>query len=177
LLRSRSGSPSCKSASTSRLARSHTGTAAASRVLPFPVSLIRRPRRSDGSMVTLTRPRRSSGLSAAVNVVRSTASSDATDPMPGGSGRLSDIIRENWPFVRPTGRNASSKRRASPRAARCTWRQRQQSRTRSVVSKGTIATLDMNLNMLISTVNCQAIQGNDQSQESSDVCQHYANAF
>ena len=45
--------------------------------------------------VTLTRPRRSSGLTAAVKVVRSMASSDATDPMPGGSGRFNDMSKEN----------------------------------------------------------------------------------
>ena len=28
------------------------------------------------------------------------ASSDATDAMPGGCGRFSDIMSENWPLVR-----------------------------------------------------------------------------
>jgi hypothetical protein len=82
----------------------------------------------------LIRPRRSRGLSAAVNVVRSIASSVATDAIPGGSGRFRDIMSENCPFVRPMGRSASSKRRARDLAARCTWRQRQDLRTRCVVS-------------------------------------------
>ncbi len=72
-----------------------------------------------GVAVILTRPRRCKGLRAAVRVVRSIASSDATDAMPGGSGRFRDIMSENWPFVRLTGRSASSKRRASALAARC----------------------------------------------------------
>ena len=59
--------------------------------------------------------------------------SDATAAMSGGSGRFRDIIRENCPFVSPTGRRASSKRRASALAARCTCRQRHASRTTSVV--------------------------------------------
>ena len=49
----------------------------------------------------------------------------ATEPMFGGSARLSEVSSENWPWVSPTGRNASSKRRASARAARCTCRHRQ----------------------------------------------------
>ena len=69
--------------------------------------------------MTLTSSRRCSGLSAAVSVVRSMDSSDATDPMLGGSGRFSAIIIENCPLVMPSGRSASSKRRASARAARC----------------------------------------------------------
>jgi hypothetical protein len=90
----------------------------------------------------LTNPRRSSGFNAAVSVVRSIASKDATGPMGGGSGRFRDIKSENCPFVSPNGRNTSSKRRANARAARCTWRQRQQSRTKSVVSYGSVFTLD-----------------------------------
>jgi hypothetical protein len=39
--------------------------------------------------------------------------------MVGGSGRFNDIISEYCPLVRPSGRSASSKRRASARAARC----------------------------------------------------------
>ena len=50
-------------------------------------------------------------------MVRSIASSAATLPIVGGSGRFSDINNENWPCVRPSGRNTSSKRRANPRAA------------------------------------------------------------
>jgi hypothetical protein len=75
-------------------------------------------RLSFSSTDTVTRPRRSSGFKLAVSVVRSMASNAATLPMPGGLGRLSDISRENWPFVRPKGRSASSKRRATARAAR-----------------------------------------------------------
>jgi hypothetical protein len=142
LLLRRSGSPSGRSVSTLTCASSQIGVALASRAVPFRVRLSLRPRRSDGSAVTLTRPRRSSGLSAAVKVVRSMASSEATGPMPGGSGRFNDISKENWPFVSPTGRNSSSKYLASARAALCTCRQRQQSRTRSVISKGTAGTLD-----------------------------------
>ena len=150
-LRSRSRSPILSDASRSRWVCSQTGIAEASRVLPAGVRLTRRPRRSAGSLATVTRPRRWSGLSAAVSVVRSMASRVATDASPAGSGRLSDIMRENWPLVRPMGRSASSKRRASARAARCTCRQRQQSRTRRVASKGTRVSLDINVTMLIST--------------------------
>jgi hypothetical protein len=71
------------------------------------------------------------------------ASSEATGPIGGGSGRLSDIISENCPFVSPTGLSASSKSRAKARAARCTCRQRQVSRTRSVVEKGITIEFDM----------------------------------
>jgi len=101
-----------------------------------------RLRRSEGSSETLTSPRRSNGLRAAVSVVRSIASRDATGPMDGGSGRFSEINNENWPFVSSNGRNASSKRRARRRAARWTCRQRQQSRTKSVVSYGSFLGLD-----------------------------------
>ena len=85
-----------------------------------------------GPRLTFTRPRRSSGLTLAVTVVRSMASRAETSLMLGGCGRLSDIRSENWPWVSASGRNASSKRRASARAARCTCRQRQVSRTRHV---------------------------------------------
>jgi ATP phosphoribosyltransferase len=61
----------------------------------------------------------------AVSVVRSMASSDATDPIEGGFGRFKDISRENWPLVKPTGLSTMSKRRASARAARCAARHRQ----------------------------------------------------
>jgi hypothetical protein len=96
------------------------GTARASNLRPFGVSVIRRTRRSAESAVMLSRARRRKGLRAAVNVVRSIASSDATAAIDGGSGRFKDIISENCPFVRPSGRNASSNRRASALAARCT---------------------------------------------------------
>ena len=134
LLRRRSGSPSGSRLSTSAWVRSQNGVARASRRRPAGVSVIRRPRLSSGSAVTTTRPRRSNGLSAAVSVVRSMASSDATDAIPAGFGRFSDIMSENCPLVRPSGRRTSSKRRASARAACWTWRQRHVSRTRSVVS-------------------------------------------
>ena len=94
-------------------------------------------------IVTFTKPRRASGLRLAVSVVRSMASNDATLPMLAGSGRLSDINRENWPLLNPSGRNASSNRRASARAARCVWRHRQVSRTCRVVSKGGPARVDI----------------------------------
>ena len=94
----------------------------------LPVRSTLRLLRSFASSFTSIMPRRSSGLSAAVSVVRSIASSAATDPIVGGSGRFSDIRSENWPLVRPSGRNASSKCRARARAARCVCRHRQWSR-------------------------------------------------
>lgn len=81
------------------------------------------------STATLMEPRRSSGLCAAVNVVRFMARKAATPPMVGGSGRLRAIIKENCPLVIPSDLNASSKRLASARSARCTCRHRQWSRT------------------------------------------------
>jgi hypothetical protein len=120
LFRRRSESPSLRSASTAVWVFVQTGTARASNPCPFAVSVIRRPRPSAGSAVTLTRRRRHKGFRAAVKVVRSMASSKATAAIPDGFGRFRDIISENWPFVRPIGRSASSKRRASALAARCT---------------------------------------------------------
>jgi hypothetical protein len=96
------------------------GTAWANNVIPFGVRAIKRLRRSAGSGVTFTNPRRCSGFNAAVNVVRSIASKDDTAAIAGGSGRFSDIINENCPFVSPSDRSASSKRRARARAARWT---------------------------------------------------------
>jgi|HubBroStandDraft_2_1064218.scaffolds.fasta_scaffold07257_2 hypothetical protein len=120
LFRRRSESPSRRSASTVVWVLLQTGTARASNLRPFAVRVIRRPRPSSGSAVILSRPRRRKGLRAAVKVVRSIASSKATAAIPGGFGRFRDISRENCPFVRPSGRKASSKRRASALAARCT---------------------------------------------------------
>jgi hypothetical protein len=128
LFRKRSKSPSCRRASTAVWVLLQTGTARASNLRPFAVRVNRRPRPSAGSVVILSRPRRRKGLRAAVKVVRSIASSKATAAIPGGFGRFRDIISENCPFVRPSGRIASSKRRASALAARCTWRQRQELR-------------------------------------------------
>ncbi len=127
--------PSGRSASISRCVLCQMGTARTSKLRPFAVRVVRRLRRSVASAATLTRPRRCNGLRAAVNVVRSIARRDATAAIPGASGRFRDIISENCPLVRPSGRRASSKRRASALAARCTCRQRQESRTSSVVSK------------------------------------------
>ena len=118
--RSASGAPSGISRSTSPCVLSHTGTALASSSCPSLVSCKMRLRRSPGSGEIFTSPRRSNGFNAAVNVVRSIASREATGPIGGGMGRLSDIKRENCPLVSPNGRNASSNRRASERAARCT---------------------------------------------------------
>lgn len=118
--RRRSGSPWPRRASTATWVLFQTGTARASNLRPFGVNAIRRLRRSDGSVVILSRPRRRKGLRAAVSVVGSIASSAATAPMVGGAGRFRDIINENCPFVRPIGLSASSKRRAKARAARCT---------------------------------------------------------
>jgi hypothetical protein len=150
-LRRQSALPLSRDAVTISWVRSQTGSADASSVLPGAVRLSRLPRRSEGSVATVSRPRRSSGLMAAVRVVRSMPRREETDAMLADSGRLSDIRRENWPLVRPIGRSASSKRRASARAARCTCRQRQQSRTRRVVSKGMTGVLDIHFNMLVST--------------------------
>jgi len=68
---------------------------------------------------------------------------EVSRPMRAGSGRFSDIIRENWPLFSPTGRSASSKRRARDRAARWACRHRQVSRTCKVVSNGTVSRFDM----------------------------------
>jgi hypothetical protein len=132
--RKRSGSPSGRRASTATLVLLQTGTACVSNLRPSEVRVMMRLRRSAGSTLILSKARRCNGLRAAVNVVRSIPSSDATAPMSGGSGRFRDIISENCPLVSPIGRSASSKRRASALAARCTWRQRQASRTISVVA-------------------------------------------
>jgi len=132
--RRRSGSPGPRRASTAAWVLVHTGTARVSNFLPSGVNSSRRARWSLLPLVILIRLRRRSGFRAAVKVVRSIASNDATAPIVGGPGRFKDIIRENCPLVRPSGRSAVSKRRASARAARSTCRQRQESRTRIVVS-------------------------------------------
>jgi hypothetical protein len=132
--RRRSGSPRSRRASTAAWVLIHTGMARASNSFPRGVNCSRRARWSSRFVVILIKPRRRSGFSAAVKVVRSTASNDATAPIAGASMRFKDIISENWPLVRPSGRRALSKCRASARAARCTWRQRQESRTRIVIS-------------------------------------------
>lgn len=119
-LRNSSGAPSGIRCSISRCVDSHTGTALASTSCPFAVSAKIRLRRSEGSWDILTNPRLCNGFRAAVSVVRSMASSEATGPMGGGSGRLRDIKSENCPLVRPKGRSTSSNCRASERAARCT---------------------------------------------------------
>jgi hypothetical protein len=132
--RRRSGSPRSRRVSTAAWVLIHTGTARASNSFPRGVNSSRRARLSSRFVVILIKPRRRSGFRAAVKVVRSIASNDATAPIVGGSGRFKDIINENCPLVRPSGRRALSKYRASARAARCTWRQRQESRTRIVIS-------------------------------------------
>jgi hypothetical protein len=136
------GSPLGISRSTSRWVLSQTGTALASNCWPLPLSCIIRLRLSAGSGEIFTSPRRTRGFNAAVNVVRSMASREATGPIGGGTGRLRDIKSENCPFVRSNGRSASSNRRAKLRAARCTCKHRQQSRTKRVVSYGTGFLLD-----------------------------------
>ena len=130
----RPGSPGPRRASIAAWVLVHTGTARASNFLPCGVNCSRRARWSSWSVVILIRLRRRSGFKAAVKVVRSIASNVATDPMVGASGRFKDTISENCPFVRPRGRSALSKHRASARAARSTCRQRQESRTKIVVS-------------------------------------------
>ena len=110
------------------------GTARASNEWPAGVNATRRLRMSAGSGEETISPRRARGLSAAVSVVRSMARRAATEPMLGGVGRFKDIMSENWPWVRPNGWNAPSKRRASVRAARCARKQMQQSRTCRVTS-------------------------------------------
>ena len=62
---------------------------------PASVKARRRLRRSSLSTETFRSRRRSRGLRLAVSVVRSMARRDATLPSVGGSGRLSDISREN----------------------------------------------------------------------------------
>ena len=116
----RSGSPRPKRASTAAWVLLHARSARASSFFPLGVSPSRRARWSPWSVVILIKLRRCSGFRAAVNVVRSIASNEATDPMVGALGRFKDINSENCPFVRPSGRSAVSKRRASARAARCT---------------------------------------------------------
>jgi hypothetical protein len=116
----RSRSPSRRSTSIAACVFFHIGTALVSNLRPCAVRIIRRPRRSAGSGVILTRPRRCRGLRAAVKVVRSMARRDATAVIPGGFGRFRDSSSENCPCVRPMGRSASSKRLASALAARCT---------------------------------------------------------
>jgi hypothetical protein len=118
--RRRSVSPGPKRASTEVWVLVHTGTARASKFLPRGLRCSRRVRWSASCVVILIRPRRRSGFRAAVKVVLSIASNEATAPISGGSGRFKDIINENCPLVRPSGRSALSKRRASIRAARCT---------------------------------------------------------
>lgn len=143
--RRRSGSPGRRRASTSAWVLVHTGTARASNFLPCGVNSSRRARWSSPSVVILIRLRRRSGFRAAVKVVRSIASNDATTPIAGASGRFKDIISENCPWVRPSGRSALSKCRASARAARCTCRQRQESRTRIVVAYDVTRTLAIDI--------------------------------
>jgi hypothetical protein len=120
LLRRRFGSPSGRTPSICRWVRSQIGTARLNNLIPLGDRASNRLRRSAVPVVTVTNPRRSNGFNAAVNVVRSIASKDATSAIAGGSGRFSDISNENCPFVRFSDRSASSKRRAKARAARCT---------------------------------------------------------
>jgi len=139
--RKRSASLGPRRVSSAPWVRVQTGTARASNSLPGVVNSRRRARWSLRSVMILISLRRRNGFKAAVNVVRSIASNDATAPTVGGSGRFNDIISENCPLVSPSGRNASSKCRARARAVRCTWRQRQESRTRIVVSYDAARTL------------------------------------
>ena len=118
--RRRSGSPGPRRASTAAWEFAHTGTARASNFLPSGVNSSRRARWSSWSVAILISRRRRSGFRAAVKVVRSIASNAATAPIVGASGRFKDIISENCPLVRPSGRSALSKCRASARAARST---------------------------------------------------------
>ena len=120
LLRRRSGSPGLSRVSRASWVLVQTGTATVSTFLPRGVNSSKRARWSSHFLLILIRLRRCSGLSAAVKVVRSMASNDATAPMLGASGRFKDINSENCPCVKSRGRNAWSKHRASDRAARCT---------------------------------------------------------
>jgi len=119
--------------------RFHTGSALISRARPACVNAKRRLRRSASSTDTDNSPRRSSGLRFALSVVRSIASTAETCPMLGASARLSDIKSENWPLVRFSGRSASSNLRATARAARCTCRHMQVSRTWCVIATGSLS--------------------------------------
>lgn len=118
--RKRSGSPWGRRDSTAMWVLLQTGRARASNLRPLGVSVMIQLRRSAGLTVIVSKRRRCNGLRAAVRVVRSIPSSDATALMSGGSGRFRDIISENCPLVSAIGRSAPSKRRASALAARCT---------------------------------------------------------
>ena len=132
--RKRSGSPSGTSASIAMWVLLQTGTARASNLRPLGVSVITRLRRSVWSALILSKPRRCNGLRAAVKVVRSIPSSDATAPIAGGSTRFSAITSENCPLVSPIGRSASSKGRGCALTAGGASRHRQASRTASAVA-------------------------------------------
>ena len=81
--RRRSGSPAPRRASTAAWVLVHIGTARASNFLPWGVNSSRRARWSSRLVVILIRLRRRSGFTAAVKVVRSIASNDATAPIVG----------------------------------------------------------------------------------------------
>ena len=76
--------------------RSQIGTALANRVLRFGVRVIQRLCRSSGLAATVTNPGLSNGCRAAVNLVRSIATKDATAAIAGGWGRFGDISSESF---------------------------------------------------------------------------------
>ncbi len=96
LLRRRSGLHSELAPRSPGGGRSQIGTALANRVLRFGVRVIQRLRRSSGSAATVTNPGLSNGFRAAVYLVRSIATKDATAAIAGGWGRFSDISSESF---------------------------------------------------------------------------------
>ena len=96
LPRRRFGSLFGTSPSISWWVPSQIGTALANRVLPFGVRVIQLLPRSPGSAATVTNPGLPNGFRAAVNLVRSIATKDATAAIAGGWGRFSDVSSENF---------------------------------------------------------------------------------
>ncbi len=108
--RRRPGPPSSSRASISACVRSQMGTASASRANPAGVSVIRRLRLSPGLAVTATRPRRSSGFSAAVSRTGTSVLTPA--PQNCGSRAMAQPVRtaaasEAWLLERKATRRAS----------------------------------------------------------------------
>ena len=92
--------------------------------LPFLVNDTTRNLASFSSARIETSPFRSSGLRLAVNVVRSITRSPASAPIDGDAGRFNCISNENCHPLISAGRNASSYRRPTARAARIRCRQK-----------------------------------------------------
>ena len=150
-LRSRSGSPSPSAASISPCVRSHTGAASASSF--FPCAVKRSVARADPQdpLSTFTRPRRSSGFTAAVKVVRSIASKSAMAAMPGAPAdsetSSARIARSSVPPAAAPRRTAAPVR-APPSARADTG---SSPALAALSAKGTGSALDIRPDMLIST--------------------------